>query len=242
MQTSPVDEEGKTLREPSWSSTSLDVSGLVSVRVANYIRMEIKNGTMKTNDKIDELQVSKLLSVSKTPVREALKILETEGLIKVIPRRGAFVAALDTKTLIEIAVLRANLEGLAIIETLVSETLMDWIQQLRKITIEMRKATSGSQLNELHALFHIALTNSSGNALLNETLRRLQIKVAIFINAIHKLYKSSSEMADQHDEIIDAILREDQSEIRQLIERHILEGLDRLKASGVQTTEFYESQ
>jgi len=210
--------------------TKFFVSDLISDRVAGFIRSAIRDGELKKNDKIDELAIAQQLSVSKTPVREALRVLEAQGLVAIVPRRGAFVRGFDSRTFVDVANLRSVLESLAVRLAMENAIQSEWIAQLRRTTNDMRKSRGGVSLNELHSEFHRILTQASGNSLLNEAISRLQAQFTTFINVIHELYDDPAAMADEHEGVIDIIVAGDVAAAGGLVELHVREGLARLQA------------
>ena len=81
-------------------------------RVFSKIREDILNGRYKEHEELKEIRIGKELGVSRTPVREALRQLELEGLVQIIPNRGAFVTGIQAKDVKDIYMIRARLEGL----------------------------------------------------------------------------------------------------------------------------------
>ena len=80
--------------------------------VFQKIREGILNGKYKENDELRENTIGKELGVSRTPVREALRQLELEGLVAIVPNRGAYVTGISRKDIWDIYVMRSMLEGL----------------------------------------------------------------------------------------------------------------------------------
>lgn len=218
------------MSETTVITTELLVSDLISDRVAGFIRRSIRDGVLKNSDKIDELALAQQLSVSKTPVREALRLLEAQGLVEIVPRRGAFVREFDSRTFVDVANLRSVLESLAVRLAMKNADQSQWIAQLRQSTNDMRKSRGGVSLNQLHTEFHRILTQASSNSLLNEVILRLQAQVATFINVIHELYDDPAVMADEHEGVIDVIVAGDVAAAGALVELHVQEGLWRLQA------------
>lgn len=81
-------------------------------RVFTKIREDILNGVYKEHEELKEARIGKELGVSRTPVREALRQLELEGLVQIIPNRGAFVTGISAKDVRDIYMIRSRLEGL----------------------------------------------------------------------------------------------------------------------------------
>ncbi|MEE1051102.1 MAG: GntR family transcriptional regulator, partial [Lachnospiraceae bacterium] len=82
-------------------------------RVFTKIRDDILNGVYKEHEELKEARIGKELGVSRTPVREALRQLELEGLVQIIPNRGAFVTGISAKDVRDIYMIRSRLEGLS---------------------------------------------------------------------------------------------------------------------------------
>ena len=81
-------------------------------RVFNKLREDILAGNYEENCELKEAAISKELGVSRTPVREALRQLELEGLVSIIPNKGAYVKGITAKDIYDIYVMRSYLEGL----------------------------------------------------------------------------------------------------------------------------------
>ena len=84
----------------------------LSSRVFQRIRDDILKGKYKENDELRENTIGKELGVSRTPVREALRQLELEGLVSIIPNKGAYVTGISPKDVSDIYMIRSMLEGL----------------------------------------------------------------------------------------------------------------------------------
>ena len=81
-------------------------------RVFHKIREDILNGKYKENDELREAAIGEELGVSRTPVREAFRQLELEGLIRIVPNKGAYVTGITSKDVADIYMIRSLLEGL----------------------------------------------------------------------------------------------------------------------------------
>ena len=104
-------------------------------RVFNRIREDILSGKYKENDELKEMTIGEELGVSRTPVREAFRQLELEGLIQIIPNKGAYVTGITKKDVKDIYMIRSLLEGLcaAWATENISEELME---ELREVALE----------------------------------------------------------------------------------------------------------
>lgn len=113
----------------------------LSARVYNHIRDGILAGTFAKGDELKEKNIGDELGVSRTPVREALRQLELEGLVSIIPNKGAFVEGVSTDDIRDIYEIRALLEGLCArwAATRISDELMAAMEENIYLTEFQRK-------------------------------------------------------------------------------------------------------
>ncbi len=193
---------------------------------------EILGGELRVGDTLTEISLSKRLGVSRTPLRGALHRLAEEGLIEIIPNRGAVVIGVTSEDLVDIYKIRMRLEGLASREAALrisdedKRRLADSVE-LSEFYIRKRDA---EHLKELDSEFHNIIYKASGNRLLSKTLSELHRN----IKAYRKLSLSVPERLDksvkEHREILSAIERGDADEADRLTLAHIEAALDNLIA------------
>jgi len=200
---------------------------LLSQVVARQIRDAIGAGSLRPGERLVETDIAAGLGVSKTPVREALRELEAEGLVVIVPGRGSFVREMSAADIRDIAMLRATLEGLALRLAIQRGPDPDWNSSLREALEAMRAATDPSQLNDAHAHLHRLLSDRSGSARLSSMLEALRVQVKTFLSFVDLLYDPAA-MADDHAELVDAVERGDLGGIQQLVDQHILGDAERL--------------
>ena len=140
-------------------------------RVFQKIRDNILNGTYKENDELRETAIGKELGVSRTPVREALRQLELEGLVTIIPNRGAYVSGISHKDIWDIYKIRSMLEGLCArwaAEHITEEQLDQLEESLLLSEFQMKKESgfSTEQVAALDGRFHAVLYEASGSRML----------------------------------------------------------------------------
>src|SRR5262245_27281263 len=114
--------------------------------VHERIREAILTHALKPGTRIDQNQVAEYLKVSLAPVREALKGLEAEGLVRIYPRRGAFVAEISISGLDELYFARALIEGETIYHAVPLLTDADF-KKLQNLIDRMKQATSGDDVS-----------------------------------------------------------------------------------------------
>jgi DNA-binding GntR family transcriptional regulator len=143
--------------------------------VANSLREAIFNQSLRPGDQLREIELAAKIGVSRGPLREALLILEKEGLIEIRPNRGAFIRKMTNEEMAEIFTLRVPLETLALMRAKERMT-EEMLERLRACFADMRAlAKSGGirRLVEVEFEFHKLIWAASGHALLNETLIRI---------------------------------------------------------------------
>ena len=190
--------------------------------------MSIIEGRLLPGRKLNAEEIAASLSVSRTPVREAFRILEMQGLVEVNARRGVFVKSSSLKDLIDVGNLRSVLESLAVCLSLTSEDKQAWISSLRLITSEMRQSVIGKPLIDCHTKFHKLLVFHSDNKKLSMILESIQTEVNMYMYFLDGSYDDAFAMAKEHDELIDTIEKGDALLVARVVENHVTDGLSKL--------------
>lgn len=192
--------------------------------MARILRDRIVGGELRPGTKVDIEAIASELSVSRTPVREAILQLEGLGLVERQPYRGAVVTGVDPERLSEVAALRIHSEGLAagFGATRLSD---DDVQQMRA-TLDEIEARGGDEdfslgvFNELNARFHGILLNATGAPTLIRLVETLTAEADRM--RVHSTFDHTSSML-AHREILAACERRDGAAVRELMRQHILE-------------------
>ena len=124
--------------------------------VFHTLRQAILKGEMEPGERLMEIQLAKKLGVSRTPIREAIRKLELEGLVTMIPRRGAEVAGITEKSLRDVLEVRRALEDLAV-ELAVERMDADDIERLESARVSFREAVDAKdmiRIAQADELFH----------------------------------------------------------------------------------------
>lgn len=155
------------------TSSFAGISGTVHERVRDWMRSAIVNGTLKSGSRIVQTEIAKMLGVSPTPVREAMRDLAAEGLIKLNARKVATVTALDADELREIRLLRETLEGLA--ARLCAERITEEeLAEAERMQGEMERDPDLGKYVELNRAFHVFLYNAARSPRLTQMLLSLR--------------------------------------------------------------------
>ncbi len=175
--------------------------------------------------RLDERQLSRSLGVSRTPVREAMTLLEQEGFLRTVPRRGIFIVRKTKKQIIEMIEMWAAIESMAARLATVNASDAE-IASLRTMFDEFRTATPAEHIHEYsdaNIRFHQALIGLSGSHLMGKTIESL----FVHIRAIRRLTISQSDRAARsivdHMRIIEALERRDTELAERLVRQHSLD-------------------
>jgi len=174
--------------------------------------------------RLDERALSADLGVSRTPIREAMTLLEQEGFVRTLPRRGIYVVRKTKREIVEIITVMAALESMA--ARLVALTASDDdIDELRRLMDAFHDGTDGDRLEEYsvaNIAFHQAIIRLSGCALLTEMTENL----FIHMRAIRKVTIAQDNRAARsivdHMAIIEALERRDPEAAARLAREHTL--------------------
>ncbi|MEO8485661.1 MAG: GntR family transcriptional regulator [Betaproteobacteria bacterium] len=175
--------------------------------------------------RLDERQLSLSLGVSRTPIREAMTLLEQEGLLRTVPRRGIFIVRKTKRQIVEMIEMWAAIESLAArLATLNASD--EEIAGLRKMFDDFRNSAPAEHINEYsdaNIAFHQAIIRLSGSHLMGQTLENLFIHV----RAIRRLTISQADRASRsivdHMRIIEALEKRDTELAERLVRQHSLD-------------------
>lgn len=188
-----------------------------------YARLlaEIRNGSLRPGDRITETDLATRLGISRTPVREAIRSLEADGLVIHTPRVGASIRALDYAEITELYEMRAILEGsaarFAARAAYDSET-----SELATINEEMAEAGGAvERLFTLNAQFHAVLLNAARNRFLVRSIQSIQKTLLILGPSTMEEAERASHAVREHEAIIDALRTHDGDAAEAAMRSHI---------------------
>jgi DNA-binding GntR family transcriptional regulator len=185
------------------------------------LQQAIQSGALKPGTRLRENELAEWLGSSRTPIREALNRLQTEGLIVQEPRRGMIIAELDHNAIAELYVMREVLEGTA--ARLAARHASDVeVAMLREIA-ERDKATENDpiKLAKNNRLFHETLYRAAHNRYLLKTLSLLRESMALLGQTTLALPGRSDAAFEEHDAIVAAIERHDAFGAEEACRTHI---------------------
>lgn len=205
--------------------------------VFEYLRNSILNGDLKPGERLMEIALAEQLGVSRTPVREAIRKLEKEKFVEMIPRKGAYVADLTVKDILDVLEIRLVLEGFA--SSLAAKKMSEENREKLKTLVDefqgclenMDRSGMIAKDNEFHDLIY----RSSDNSKLIEMVQDLHDQYQRFRLVYYNEFDNFAEIQKNHMEILNAIISNDTDSARRLAEEHIqdiIDGVVRMKESS----------
>jgi DNA-binding GntR family transcriptional regulator len=190
-----------------------------SYYIANVLREAIYRGILQDNEQLLQNQLAARMGVSPIPLREALKQLETEGLVEFRGRRGAIVSGLSLEDAREIYDMLAWIEcgAMKVSFDLISNAL---IQEEEKLLDRMEKEDDPVKWRDMNVLFHSALYEPADRPLTLDTIAKLRRQVDRYIR--NHLDSMRKESEDQHREILAGVKAHDLPRTIRALEDHLV--------------------
>lgn len=219
-------------RAPENAETGGDRRSL-NDRVLDALREAILEGNLRPGDRLVEGRLAERFGVSRNPVREALKALGNEGLITIVPRRGAVVTELSESEAADVVELRAALEGFS--ARLAARRLgAEAGTVLAEVLAHGEEAAARGDIEALHRLndqFHGQLANAGSNRVLADFMRTLRAKTHWLFAPVSRA--RAQESWREHAAILRAVLDRDEEMAALLACRHVTSVGRDLEAAGL---------
>ena len=196
---------------------------LLAAEVMERLRDMIVQGELAPGVKLNERVLCERLRTSRTPVREAIKYLASEGLVELLPNRGAIVTPITAETVREMFELLGALEALAGELACVNASDAD-IAEIRALHYQMLAHHARSELApyfRLNQQIHMRLVESAGNATLANTYRALNRHVRRARYMANLSRERWDRAVDEHQKILDALTRRDSALLAALLRSHL---------------------
>jgi DNA-binding GntR family transcriptional regulator len=195
----------------------------LEAKVYSELQDAILMGRFKKGEALTELALSEKLGVSRTPVRGALSRLSEEGLVELIPNRGAVVIGITREDLVDIYRIRMRLEGLA--SAMAAGKITN---QEKKELIETAELSEfyimkrdGEHIKELDTQFHQTIYKACGSRMLEKVLTDLHRNIKAYRKVSLTSPGRAERSAEEHREILNAIIRGDSGEADRLTSLHV---------------------
>lgn len=205
------------------SGSNFSNSFSLTDEIADIIRERILKGEYRIGEKIKENQIATELKVSRTPIREAFKQLENEGLIDYIPNRGCFAKGFTKQDIEDIYAVRKALEVLAV-EWAVSRITPEEIRELKAQSDLMEfyiTRKDSKKVLEINTDFHDIIYNAAGSRFMAQVLRSYKEYIEQTRKVLFSDPNSLTEVFKEHEAILKAIEKGDAEEAKEAMARHL---------------------
>ena len=192
--------------------------------VDGLIRKRIFSGALKPGERIDEQALARDFGISRTPLREALKVLQNEGLVRLVPRRGCFVAQLTEHDLDEIYALIGLLEGACAARAAETATPAE-LARLRQLTQRMAQVAAERNFRryfEVNIAAHGAIHDLGGNSWQKKLIEYLRSMCRLSPHvSVGKVPGRLEQSLAEHQELLAAIERREPARAEAVMRRHV---------------------
>ena len=204
-------------------------------RVFNKLREDILSGKYQDHEELKEVAIGEELGVSRTPVREAFRQLELEGLIQIVPNKGAYVTGITAKDVKDIYMIRSSLEGMCArlaTENITEEQLEELEENVYLASFHASKGHM-EQMTELDNRFHHILYEACDSKMLEKLLQDFHQ----YVMRIRKKTLSTKERGiasnEEHRQIMEAIKAKNPDEAQRLDNMHMNNAYDNMVKNGL---------
>ncbi len=216
----------------------------LSAKVFEQLQEDILSGKYKKNEELKEKNLGEIYGVSRTPVREALRQLELEGLVSMIPNKGARVVGFSPEDIHDIYEIRSMLEGLCA-KWAARKATPDMIAELEEIiylTDFHTEKGHAKQVYEMDNKFHEKLYEAGGSKVLAHLLKDYHRYVQRVRKASLKSQERSVKSTAEHGAIVGAIKAHDEEQAQKLANDHIMNSIKNIEHYGWENIAKSESE
>jgi len=191
--------------------------------IASLLRQAIMTGELPPGTRLIEVELARQLGVSRGPIREAMRILETEGLLENNPGRGTSVTQFSEKDIREVYTLRCVLEQEAILRAAIhgNEEDLEKLQKTLDALFEAAQEGNLSKVTELDFQFHTEIWEMADHQLLAQVLQSLTTQIRMFLAVQTHLYVDLAEGISDHQKLLDALKNNDGETGAQIMKDHL---------------------
>lgn len=190
-------------------------------KILETIREAILKGTLKPGEKVAEPELAERFGISRTPIREAFRQLESEGYLTVIPRKGAVVAALSEQDVQEFYAVKSILEGYAA-ELAAKNLSAKEIEKLESINERLKQLAAEGDVKSfyrVHNEFHDLFLKAAGNSKLYELIQQLGMKFNRLRMASLSVAGRMAISVAEHDKLLEAFRNHDGGQAENLVKK-----------------------
>ncbi|MGH6923234.1 MAG: GntR family transcriptional regulator [Propylenella sp.] len=191
--------------------------------VAERLRELILSGDLEPRARVNELELSQLFGISRTPLREAIKILATEGLLELLPNRGARVASLSEKEIDEMIEVVAGLEATAadLACRAITDDELSAIEKRHRTMVNAWKRGDEATYFRLNREIHDAIMRASRNGFLQSIYANIAGRIQKTRYMAHKTAEQWRRAVRDHDEMVRLLKARDSDRLGALMRSHV---------------------
>ncbi len=207
--------------------TNRIVQRSLSDQVYSLLKEQILSGEVPAGTNISEEQLAQRFSVSRTPIREAIRRLAEYGLLDITPRSHVSVSTITDKEALDIAKVRVNLELLAI-DSIDNASFGKYMQEIARHAADCQYAMSigdRASVFEQDSLFHLSLVKASENKALYDICQRMDAKIQLLRIAQSLPEEQLGHYINQHVDIMSKLKANDKEGCKRLMREHITHDL-----------------
>ena len=191
--------------------------------VCEKIRQAITTGIFKSGERLMEIQLAEEMGVSRTPVREAIRKLELEGFVVMIPRRGTYVADISIKDITEVYEIRTALDVLA--AGLAAERISDEeLEEMQRLLVEIGQHIEEGNIDkivETDTAFHDVLYQASRNERLVNIISNLREQITTLRGRSMHYPGRLTNTLEEHRAIVDSMAQRDVEKAKKAVRDHM---------------------
>lgn len=192
-------------------------------QVTHRLRQMLVEGRIAPGAKLNERELCEELSVSRTPLREAIKTLAAEGLVELLPNRGAIALQLGEADILNTFEVMAGLEGLSG-ELAAQRIDEDALNEIKAMHFEMKAAYTRRDLSNyyrLNAAIHRAINTAAGNPVLTATYNQVNARLQALRFRSNQDGEKWARAMEEHDQMVAALERRDGAALRTVLVAHL---------------------
>ena len=190
------------------------------VQIADMLRDMIMTGKLKEGDKVNEGKLCETMGISKTPMREAIRVLSVEGLIRLVPNRGAFVTKPEFEEIAEMFDVMSLLEGFCAREACQKMTSRNFAR-LEKLHAKLEENFERHDQEEYirtNNQYHSVVQEIAGNRTLNQIVDGLRKKILLYRFQSLNLPQRFASSIREHRDLLEAFRQRDHSKAETLMQ------------------------
>jgi DNA-binding GntR family transcriptional regulator len=187
------------------------------------LRLMLVEGRIAPRAKLNERELTEVLQVSRTPLREAIKMLAAEGLVELVPNRGAIAVALNEADVLNTFELMAGLEGLS--GELAAQRITNAeLAEIRAMQFEMMGAYTRADLSNyyrINSMIHSAINAAAKNPVLTSTYNQVNARLQALRFRSNQNGEKWKRAVKEHEKMVEALAARDAAGMRALLQQHL---------------------